>query len=103
MVCDFKECKQTFWAKFENLNVDFVENFLMELTTTKKPLKCECCTKWFEWNWQQQKSLWSVNIVLNVLNKIYMNKNPMSVGCVVNFFSKWKWWEREKTRKKLWM
>ena len=75
-----------FWVKFENLNVDFVENFLMELTTTKKPLKCECCTKCFEWNWQQQKSLWSVNIVLNVLNKIYMNKNPMSVGCVVKFF-----------------
>ena len=48
MVCDFKECKQTFWAKFENLNVDFVENFFDRLTTTKKPLKCECCTKCFE-------------------------------------------------------
>ena len=68
------------------MNVDFVENFFDGIDNNKKPLKCQCCTKCFEWNWQQQKSLWSVNIVLNVLNKIYMNKNPMSVGCVVKFF-----------------
>ena len=90
-----------FWVKFENLNVDFVENFLMELTTTKEPLKCQCCTKCFEWNWQQQKSLWSVNIVLNVLNKIYMNKNPMSVGCVVNFFKMKVIRKRENKKKTL--
>ena len=48
MVCDFKECKQTFWAKFENLNVDFVENFFDGIDNNKKPLKCECCTKCFE-------------------------------------------------------
>ena len=60
MVCDFKECKQTFWAKFENLNVDFVENFLMELTTTK--------------------NLWNVNVVLNVLNEIENNKKAIEVS-----------------------
>ena len=36
MVCDFKECKQTFWAKFENLNVDFVENFFDEIDNNKR-------------------------------------------------------------------